>query len=56
LGYCLKPETINIKPYKNDIREYTEIEVLEVIIPSTVKTKRMADKANELNELLSALQ
>ena len=41
--YCLKPETIHIKPYKDEVREYQEIEVLEVVLAADTKVKRMAE-------------
>ena len=41
--YCLKPETIHIKPYKDEIREYPEIEVIEVALSEEVKIKRIAE-------------
>ena len=41
--YCLKTETINIQPYKDEVREYTEIEVIEVEIASDIKLKRIAE-------------
>ena len=41
--YTFKPETINIKPYLDEIREYNEIEILEVKLNSEVKTKRLAE-------------
>ncbi len=41
--YCIKPETINIKPYKDDIREYPEIEVIEVEVIRDAKLKRISE-------------
>ena len=41
--YCLKPETINIRAYKDDIREYPEIEVIEVDIEKDTKLRRIAE-------------
>ena len=41
--YCLKPETINIKPYKDDIRDYPEIEVIEVEIANDIKLRRITE-------------
>lgn len=41
--YCLKPEAINIQPYKDDIRDYPEIEVLEVEVTKDNKLKRIAE-------------
>ena len=41
--YCLKPETINIKPFKDDIRDYPEIEVIEVEVLKDSKLRRIAE-------------
>ncbi len=41
--YCLKPETINIQPYKDEIREYVEIEFLEVELKEEKKITRIAE-------------
>lgn len=41
--YCLKPETINIFPYKDEVRDYPEIEVIEVDINKDYKLKRIAE-------------
>ena len=41
--YCLKPETINIQPYKDDIRDYPEIEIIEVEISNDTKLRRIAE-------------
>jgi len=41
--YCLKPETINIQPYKDDMRDYPEIEVIEVEVSKDTKLKRIAE-------------
>lgn len=41
--YCLKPTNINIKPFKDDIREYNEVEFITVKIKFTNKTKRLAE-------------
>jgi len=40
--YCLKPETINIPAYKDDVREYPEIEVIEVLLHKDYKLDRIA--------------
>jgi len=42
-NYCLKPINIPIKPFKDDIREYNEIEVITVKIKLSNKTKRLAE-------------
>ena len=41
--YCLKPETINIQPYKDEERDYPEIEVLEVTLSADTKIRRIAE-------------
>ena len=41
--YCLKPETINIPVYKDDIREYPELEVIEVSVTQDYKLNRIAE-------------
>src|SRR5665647_2687680 len=41
--YCLKPETINVQPYKDDIRDYPEIEVIEVEISNDFKLRRITE-------------
>ena len=41
--YCLKPETINIPAYKDEVREYPEIEVIEVVVNKDYKLQRVAE-------------
>lgn len=41
--YCLKTENINIRPYKDDVRDYLEIEVIEVELTKDYKLKRIAE-------------
>lgn len=41
--YCLKPETINIPAYKDEVRDYPEIEVIEVLVNKDYKLKRIAE-------------
>lgn len=41
--YCLKPETINIPVYKDEIREYPEIEVIEVNVNKDYGLNRIAE-------------
>lgn len=41
--YSIKTENINIKAYKDDIRDYSEIEVLEVSLSKNTKIKRIAE-------------
>lgn len=41
--YCLKPDNTNIPVYKDDEREYYEIEIIEVLLNETYKVKRIAE-------------
>lgn len=41
--YCLKPDTINIKPYKDDVRDYQEIEFIEVTVSKDNRLMRIAE-------------
>ena len=41
--YCLKPETINIPAYKDEVRDYPEIEVIEVLVHKDYKLKRITE-------------
>lgn len=41
--YCLKPETINVSAYKDDTRDYPEIEVVEVSLHNDRKLDRIAE-------------
>lgn len=41
--YCLKPEAINIPAYKDEMRDYPEIEVVEVLVHKDYKLKRIAE-------------
>ncbi len=41
--YCLKPDNANISVYKDDEREYYEIEIIEVQLNETNKVKRIAE-------------
>ena len=41
--YCLKPDTINIQPYRSDERDYLEIEIMEVQLNDASKIKRIAE-------------
>jgi hypothetical protein len=42
-AYCLKPETINVPPFKDDVRDYPEIEVIEVSVDKDYRLKRIAE-------------
>lgn len=41
--YCLKPETINIPAYKDEMRDYPEMEVIEVLLHKDYKLDRIAE-------------
>lgn len=41
--YCLKADTINIQPYKDDIREYGEVEFIEVDLNEDRRINRIAE-------------
>lgn len=41
--YCLKPGTIHIQPYKDETREYGEIEIIEVDLAENKRTERIAE-------------
>lgn len=41
--YCLKPETINIPAYKDELRDYPEVEVIEALVHKDYKLKRIAE-------------
>lgn len=41
--YCLKPERIPIRPYRDEVREYPEVEVLEVALTAEKGLRRIAE-------------
>lgn len=41
--YSLRPDTVNVLPYQDEIREYTEIEVLLVELRKVSDVKRIAE-------------
>jgi hypothetical protein len=41
--YCLKPETINIQPYVDEIQEYPEVQVVEARLQNDNRHKRVAE-------------
>ncbi len=43
LTYQLQPGNTNIKPYKDDIREYSLINVIEIAVDIKANVKRLAD-------------
>ena len=43
--YCLQPETMNIPAYKDEERDYSEIEIIEVKVHQDHKLERIAEIA-----------
>ena len=43
LTYQLQPANLNIKPYKDDIREYLLINIIEIAVDIRASVKRLAD-------------
>lgn len=41
--YSLKEDTINIRPYKDEVREYEEIAIIQVILLNDTKLKRISE-------------
>jgi hypothetical protein len=41
--YSFKEDTINIRPYKDEVREYEEIAVIEVVLLNNTKIKRISE-------------
>lgn len=41
--YSINQQTTNIKPYKDELREYLEIEIIEVYIAAECKLERIAE-------------
>lgn len=41
--YCLKQETINVKPYKDEIREYSEMQFMEIELEKEGRLDRIAE-------------
>lgn len=41
--YCLKPETTNIQPYHDEMREYPEVEIIEAALTDDRKTTQIAE-------------
>jgi hypothetical protein len=42
-AYCLKPETTNIQLYRDEEREYAEVEIIEARVLTDKKTRRLAE-------------
>lgn len=41
--YSIKPETINIRPYKDEVREYEEMAVIEANLKNSPKAIRLSE-------------
>lgn len=41
--YCLKPDTIKISPFKDETKDYPEIEVIEVVVKEEKGLRRIAE-------------
>lgn len=41
--YSLKPDNIRIKPYTDELKEYSEIEIIEILMKKPEETDRIAD-------------
>lgn len=45
--YTLKPSTLNIEPYRDDVREYDEIAIIQIDLTSAVRAQRIAAFVNK---------
>lgn len=45
--YTLKPSTLNIKPYRDDLREYDEIAIIQIDLTSAARAQRIAAFVNK---------
>jgi len=45
--YTLKPSTLNIEPYRDDVREYDEIAIIQIDLSSTARAQRISTIANK---------
>jgi len=45
--YTLKPSTLNIKPYRDDVREYDEIAIIQIDLTSSTRTHRIVTFVNK---------
>ncbi len=45
--YTLKPSTLNIEAYRDDVREYDEIAIIQIDLSSTARAQRIAAIVNK---------
>lgn len=45
--YTLKPSTLNIEPYRDDVREYDEIAIIQIDVTSAARAQRIATFVNK---------
>ena len=45
--YTLKPSTLNIEPYRGDVREYDEIAIIQINLTSAARAQRIAAFVNK---------
>ncbi len=45
--YTLKPSTLNIEPYRDDVREYDEIAIIQIDLTSIARAQRIASFVNK---------
>lgn len=45
--YTLKPSTLNIEPYRDDVREYDEIAIIQIDVTSATRAQRIAAFVNK---------
>ncbi len=45
--YTLKPSTLNIEPYRDDVREYDEIAIIQIDLTSGARAQRIASFVNK---------
>jgi hypothetical protein len=45
--YTLKPSTLNIEPYRDDVREYDEIAIIQIDLTSAARAQRIAAFVNK---------
>lgn len=45
--YTLKPSTLNIEPYRDDVREYDEIAIIQIDVNSAARAQRIAAFVNK---------
>lgn len=45
--YTLKPSTLNIEPYRDEVREYDEIAIIQIDLTSAARAQRIATFVNK---------